>query len=207
VIITDSPLHAPFHHCWLSFPSYSYLLELTAWEYHLSGLTATITSRVWWPTLFTVFPCHKFPKQWLLSFLYTYFYSFIHNPDCAICFILWYTVCMPSVLLHCWLGVSKSIWPVKIEWWDVDVSVWCVCICLEWGADCLHMVQLMPLHPKTSSSLASFKSRLVSPFWYQLTHVVQEKWLLNGCSSSSSSSSSDGNGAINAKLCESAVKH
>jgi len=27
----------------------------------------------------------------------------------------------------------------------------------------LHMVQLMPLHPKTPSSLASFKSRLVLP--------------------------------------------
>ena len=34
-------------------------------------------------------------------------------------------------------------------------------ICLERGADCLHMVQLMPLHPKTPSSLASFKSRLL----------------------------------------------
>jgi len=36
-----------------------------------------------------------------------------------------------------------------------------VVICLERGADCLHMVQLMPLHPQTLSSLASFKSRLV----------------------------------------------
>ena len=34
-------------------------------------------------------------------------------------------------------------------------------ICLERGADCLHMVQLMSLHPKTPSSLASFKSGLV----------------------------------------------
>ena len=48
----------------------------------------------------------------------------------------------------------------KIEWWVVDVV-----ICLGWGADCLHMVQLMPVHPKTPSSLASFKSRLVLPFW------------------------------------------
>ena len=38
-------------------------------------------------------------------------------------------------------------------------------ISLEQGADCLHMVQLMPMHPKTPSSLASFKSRLVLPFW------------------------------------------
>jgi len=32
-----------------------------------------------------------------------------------------------------------------------------VVVCLEQGAD-LHIVQLMPLHPKTLSSLASFKS-------------------------------------------------
>jgi len=50
------------------------------------------------------------------------------------------------------------------------------------------MVQLMPLLPKTSSSLGSFKSRLVIPFWYWLTQVVLEKMPLNGCSSSSSSS-------------------
>ena len=55
-------------------------------------------------------------------------------------------------------------------------------ICLEQGADCLHMVQLMPLHLKTTSSLASFKSRLVLPFWYWLTQAVLEKRLLNGCS-------------------------
>ena len=59
---------------------------------------------------------------------------------------------------------------------------------LERGADCLHIVQLMPLHPQTPLSLASFKSRLVLPFWYWLTQVVLEKRLLNGCSSSSSSS-------------------
>ena len=60
-------------------------------------------------------------------------------------------------------------------------------ICLEQGADCLHMVQLLPLHPKTSPSLASFKSRLVLPFWYHVTQVVLEKRPLNGHSSSSSS--------------------
>jgi len=30
-----------------------------------------------------------------------------------------------------------------------------VVICLEGGADCLNMVQLMPVHPKTMSSLVS----------------------------------------------------
>ena len=48
-------------------------------------------------------------------------------------------VCV-CVLWHCWLGVAKSIRPVKI-WVSVDVV-----ICLKRGADCLHdMVQLMPL--------------------------------------------------------------
>ena len=76
-----------------------------------------------------------------------------------------------------WLGTKKSIWPVKIEQWGVGVV-----ICLEQGADCLHIVQLMPLHPKTPSSLPSFKSRLFLPFQYRLTQVVPEKRPLNGCS-------------------------
>ena len=58
-------------------------------------------------------------------------------------------------------------------------------ICLKRGADCLHMVQMMPLHPKTPSYLASFKSRLVLPFWYRLTQVVLEMRPLNESSSSS----------------------
>jgi len=37
------------------------------------------------------------------------------------------------------------------------------------------MVQLMPLLPKTPSSLASFKSRLILSFWYRLTQVVLKK--------------------------------
>ena len=57
-------------------------------------------------------------------------------------------------------------------------------ICLERGADCLHVVQLMPLHLQTPSSLASFKSRLILPFWYRLTQDVLAKRPLNGCSSS-----------------------
>jgi len=44
--------------------------------------------------------------------------------------------------------------------------------------------------PKTPSSLASFQSRLVLPFWYRLTLVVRDKRPLNGGHSSSSSSSS-----------------
>jgi len=36
-----------------------------------------------------------------------------------------------------------------------------VVVCLERGADCLHMVQLMPMPPQ---SLALFKSRLIFAF-------------------------------------------
>jgi len=89
---------------------------------------------------------------------------------------------LPSVLFafSAWtlLGVRKSIRPVKLS---NEVLV----ICLKRGADCLHMVQLMPLHPKTLQYLASLKSKLVLPFWYRLTQVVLEKRPINGCSSSS----------------------
>ena len=34
------------------------------------------------------------------------------------------------MLWHCWLGVRKSFWPVKIDWWSVGMV-----ICLEQGAD------------------------------------------------------------------------
>jgi len=57
----------------------------------------------------------------------------------------------------------------KTDWVGVGVVV-----CLQRGADCLHMVQLMPLHPETQSSLASFKSRRVLPFWYRFIQVVME---------------------------------
>ena len=97
----------------------------------------------------------------------------------------WRHCCIYYFLISClqcfgWFGIRKSMRAVKIDWWGVDVAS-----CLEWGADCLHMVRLMPLHLKTPSSLASFKSRLVLPFWYRLTQVVLEKRPLNGCSSSS----------------------
>ena len=90
-------------------------------------------------------------------------------------------VILPSVLWHCWLGVRKSIRPVKIEWWGVGVvylerGTEIVCIWSSW-CHC---------RPKTSSSLASFKPRLVLPFWYRLTQVVLENGPLNGCNGSSS---------------------
>jgi len=52
-------------------------------------------------------------------------------------------VCL-CVVLQCfdtvvWVS-GRAGWHAKIEWWGVGVV-----ICLECGADCLHMVQLMPL--------------------------------------------------------------
>ena len=97
---------------------------------------------------------------------------------------LLFSLLLPSALRHCWLGARKSIWSVKIEWWGVGMV-----ICRERGADCLHIVQLMPLQPKipssvhleTQSPLASVKSGLILPFWYRLTQVVLEKRPLNMC--------------------------
>jgi len=70
------------------------------------------------------------------------------------------------VLWRCWLGGRKGIWPVKkLEWWGVGV---------ERGAEAWREVQTC-IRPSWchchSLSLASVKSRLVLPFWYQLTRV------------------------------------
>ena len=65
-----------------------------------------------------------------------------------------------------------------LVWLSVWSEVQIVCILSSW-CHC---------RPQTPSSLASFKSRLVLPFWYRLIQVVLEP--LNGCSSRSSSFSS-----------------
>jgi len=65
-----------------------------------------------------------------------------------------------------------------LVWLSVWSKVQIVCLWSSW-CHC---------HPITPSSLASFKSRLVLPFWYRLTQVVLEQRLLNRCSSSSSRS-------------------
>ena len=67
----------------------------------------------------------------------------------------------------------------SVEDWQLpSTSTIAMSLCLQRGADCLHMVQLMPLHPKTPSmptTLASFKSRQILPFWYWLTQAVLVK--------------------------------
>ena len=54
-----------------------------------------------------------------------------------LCFNSWF-----FRLWHCWLGVRKSIRPIKVECWGVGVV-----ICLVQSANDLHMVQLLPLPP------------------------------------------------------------
>jgi len=61
-----------------------------------------------------------------------------------------------------------------LVWLSVWSEVQIVCVCSSW-CHC---------HRKTSSSLASFKTRLVLLFWYRLTQVVLEKRPLNGWRSS-----------------------
>jgi len=82
-----------------------------------------------------------------------------------------------QVLWHCWLGVRKSIWPVKSEWCGYLSEARCRLFAI-WSSWC----HCIPKHP---SPLASFKSKLVLPFWYWLTQAVLEKRPLNGCHSSS----------------------
>ena len=73
-------------------------------------------------------------------------------------------------------------------------------ISLKHGTDSLHRVKLMPLHPQTPSSLASFKSTLVLPFCYRLTEA---SWLScgGGNSDSGSGSVSDSSSRWGARWC------
>ena len=88
-------------------------------------------------------------------------------------FCRFFSTFLHSVPWLCWLGSRKGIRPVKnwvvgcwhgyLVWSEVQTCIWpswCHC---------------------HSQSLASVKSRLVLPFWYQLTRVVPVKGPLNGC--------------------------
>jgi len=121
---------------------------------------------LWWFTVVVRMTCNIFALVFAIHYMYI-----VRN--------------LPSVLWHCWLGVRKSIHPVKSEWWGVGVV-----ISLERGADCLHNYSptdatATPKTPIISTHL--IKSRLVLPFWYRLTQVVLEKRPLIVCSNSSGS--------------------
>jgi len=80
----------------------------------------------------------------------------------------------PAVLWHCWLGVRRSIRPVKrltdevLAWLSVWSEVQMICIWSSW-CHC---------HPVISCFI---KIQTGLPFRYCLTLVVLEKWPLTGC--------------------------
>jgi len=81
-----------------------------------------------------------------------------NHTDFVFVYLITETKDLRSVLWHCRLGVRKSIRPVKTEWRGVGVVV-----CLEWGANCLHMVQVMP---KPYNLLPHLK-----PDWFHLSET------------------------------------
>ena len=80
----------------------------------------------------------------------------------------------PSALWHCWLGVRKSIRPIKkfSDWVRAWLSVWSVLqmICI-WSSWC-HCHPIISCFSKIQNGL---------PFWCRLTQVVLEKRPLNVC--------------------------
>ena len=72
------------------------------------------------------------------------------------------------MLWCCWLSGRKGILSGVVLAW---LSVWSEVQTCIWPSWC-HCHSL---------SLSSVKPRLVIPFWYQLTQVIPDKGLLNGC--------------------------
>ena len=89
-------------------------------------------------------------------------------------FSSWLSYFVPSVLWHCWLGImkTKSIRHVK-NWWGADMV-----ICLQWGANDLRMVRLMPLPPIISCFIKIQIGLVKTNLAYT---SCLEKRLLNGC--------------------------
>ena len=85
-------------------------------------------------------PCRELRYSHFWMFVIVCYSLFICLWSLFLQLIVTFAEWCPSMLWPCWLDVRKSIRPVKIEWWGV-----CVVVSLEQGADCLHMVQLLPL--------------------------------------------------------------
>ena len=81
------------------------------------------------------------------------FYGYVLLVNCELILMLWkepqISFCSPrylklfSVLWHCWLGIKKSIWPVKIEWWGAAVWSKVQMICI-WSAGATATHHLLP---------------------------------------------------------------
>ena len=106
------------------------------------------------------------------------------------------------ILLRCRLVSSYNTYFVFFHIWDYSSIALTLLVgcqedhlaCKNWvmgcccgylsGARCIWS-SWCHCHPQTSTSLTSFKSRLVLPFWYWLAPIVLEKRPLIVCSSSS----------------------
>jgi len=83
----------------------------------------------------------------------------------------------PSVLWHCWLGIRKSVQPVKIEWCGAGKV-----ICLKRSVNDLQLVRLMPVPPEhLLLHWLLFKTQNGLTFWCQITHFDLERRPLNLC--------------------------
>jgi len=98
-----------------------------------------------------------------------------HAADFIVFFLMSLKSLMPSVLWHCQLDIRNGIRPVKTEWWSTGVV-----ICLERGANDLHMVQLIPL-PHIISCFIKIQNG--SAFLVPAYPGCPGKRPLNGCSS------------------------
>jgi len=109
--------------------------------------------------------------------------------EAFITFILRLTLPFRAILLAVLLPCFDTVvWRQEEHRACTNWVIWCWCGYLS-GARCRLQTLCMwsswcHYHTKTPPSLAAFKSRLVSPFWYRLTQVVAERRPLNGCSSS-----------------------
>jgi len=100
-------------------------------------------------------------KLWVVFSLLKYFFLYSELASFETLFRLWqfYHDISVTIVMLIFIAYDRSILAfsalslfvgrqkehltfVKIEWW---VLVWFGPIYLEWGTDCLHMVQLMPL--------------------------------------------------------------
>ena len=98
---------------------------------------------------------------------------FLFGLTCLCCKLYLYGLCVPLCALTLLVGRQEGHPACKKLSGEVLVwlSVWSEVQTCIWPSWC-HCHSL---------SLASVKSRLVSPFWYRLTRVVPDKGPLNGC--------------------------
>jgi len=73
------------------------------------------------------FLCQKYANIYMFKQTVVYYYEFSNT----FAFRCWtdfncdsFKSSLPSVFWCCWLGVRKSIQPVKIEWWGAGMVIW-----------------------------------------------------------------------------------